>query len=117
QPQPFVLAHGPIPTAVGIANLCRKAPHPHERLVGDADDVKMEVVTGVAQMVTEIAAPLALTIPIRRDRLIGIPEPLDQIEPLAGAEAVGLPRNVGYHGWRAVSDGTRLRRRRLLRRG
>ncbi len=108
KPQPFVAAHRPIPASLGVEDRFRVPPSAPERLVRDAHDVKIEVVAGIAQMPHEIPATFAGAIPLRRDRLVGVPEPPDRVHLSARAEAGRLAWTVGHHQCRYVARGNRL---------
>ena len=102
KPQPFVAAHGPIPTSVRVEVVRRDAARSREWLVLQSDDVTIEVVTWVAQVPHEIPAAFARTIPIRRDRFVGVAEPPNRVDLSTGAEMVRWFRELGHDHRRVV---------------
>jgi len=96
EPQTFVLADRPIPAAIWIRNFIGKTSDACKWLVSDADDVVVEVVEWVAHVPHEFATTLPLSIPGRRDRIVGISKPPDRVRFLTGVEL--LARDVMENG-------------------
>jgi len=71
----------------------------------------IEVVVRVAHVPHELSATFPLSIGGRRDWIVGITEPPDQVQLFPGAESVQLPGCVVEDGGRPVGcDGWSLRR-------
>lgn len=79
EPQTFVFADGPIPTAVWIGDFIGKTTNAGEGFVTDADDVVVEVVERVAHVPHEFTAAFVLSIPGRRDWIVRIFEPPERV--------------------------------------
>src|SRR5262249_6558807 len=79
EPQTFVFADGPVPTAVWIGLSIGKSTDPREMLITNADDILVEVVKWIAQGPHEFAATFSLSIAGRRDWIVRIFEPPEGI--------------------------------------
>lgn len=71
---------GKIPAAVRVRHFFGIPAAPHELLVGDADDVKIEIVEWIAQIPFQRAMAVARQIPGGRDGVVGIFQPPDGIQ-------------------------------------
>jgi len=94
----MVAAHAPIPAVVRVERFFRETANTSESFIGKANNVAIEIMAWIAQMPQESTAALAGSVPIRRNWFVGVSEPPDRVEFLAGAEPVRLVWNVnnGY---------------------
>ena len=94
----MIAARAPIPAVVRVERILGKSANPRESFVGEANHVAIEIVAWIAQMPQESAAALTGPVPIGRNWFVGVSEPPDRVEFLAGAEPVRLLWNVnnGY---------------------
>jgi hypothetical protein len=87
-------ARSPVPSTIRIERLFRKTSHASEPLIRKAENIAIEIVTGVAQVPHEITAVAAWPIPIRRHWFVSIAQPPDWVNFLPERKSVWRIWNV-----------------------
>ena len=92
----MIAARAPIPAVVRVERILGETAKTNEWLVGQTNNVTIEIVARIAQMPQEITSALAGSVPIGRDWFVSVSQPPDRIDFLADAEPMRRLWNVNY---------------------